>query len=34
MSDTDLLILLSVLLALVVVAVLAVALIRVRSGLE
>ncbi len=34
MSDTDLLVLLSVLLAIVVVAVLAVALIRVRTGLE
>jgi hypothetical protein len=34
MSDTDLLVLLSVLLAVVVVAVLAVALIRIRSGLE
>jgi hypothetical protein len=34
MSDTDLLVLLSVLLALVVVAVLAVALIRIRRGLE
>jgi hypothetical protein len=34
MSDTDVLILLSVLLALVVVAVVALALIRVRSGLE
>jgi hypothetical protein len=34
MSDTDVLILLSVLLALVVVAVVAVALIRVRGGLE
>jgi hypothetical protein len=34
MSDTDLLVLLSVLLAVVVVAVLAAALIRVRSGLE
>ena len=34
MSDTDLLVLLSVLLAVVVVAVVAVALIRVRSGLE
>ena len=34
MSDTDVLVLLSVLLAVVVVAVVAVALIRVRSGLE
>jgi hypothetical protein len=34
MSDTDVLILLSVLLAVVVVAVVAVALIRIRSGLE
>jgi len=34
MSDTDVLVLLSVLLAIVVVAVLAVALIRVRTGLE
>jgi hypothetical protein len=34
MSDTDLLVLLSVLLAVVVVAVVAVALIRIRSGLE
>jgi hypothetical protein len=34
MSDTDVLILLSVLLALVVVAVVALALIRVRAGLE
>ena len=34
MSDTDLLVLLSVLLAVVVVAVLAAALIRIRSGLE
>ena len=34
MSDTDLLVLLSVVLAIVVVAVLAVALIRVRTGLE
>ena len=34
MSDTDLLVLLSVLLAVVAVAVVAVALIRVRSGLE
>jgi len=34
MSDTDVLVLLSVLLAVVVVAVLAAALIRVRSGLE
>jgi hypothetical protein len=34
MSDTDVLVLLSVLLAVVVVAVLAVALIRIRSGLE
>jgi hypothetical protein len=34
MSDTDLLVLLSVLLAVVVVAVLAVALIRIRRGLE
>lgn len=34
MSDTDVLVLLSVLLAVVVVAVLAVALIRVRTGLE
>ena len=34
MSDTDVLVLLSVLLAIVVVAVVAVALIRVRSGLE
>ena len=34
MSDTDMLVLLSVLLAVVVVAVVAVALIRVRSGLE
>ena len=34
MSDTDLLVLLSVLLAVVAVAVVAVALIRIRSGLE
>jgi hypothetical protein len=34
MSDTDVLVLLSVLLAVVVVAVVAVALIRIRSGLE
>jgi hypothetical protein len=34
MSDTDVLVLLSVLLAIVVVAVVAVALIRVRTGLE
>jgi len=34
MSDTDLLVLLSVLLAVVVVAVLAIALIRIRRGLE
>jgi hypothetical protein len=34
MSDTDVLVLLSVLLAIVVVAVLAAALIRIRSGLE
>ena len=34
MSDTDVLVLLSVILAVVVVAVVAVALIRVRSGLE
>jgi hypothetical protein len=34
MSDTDLLVLLSVVLAVVVVAVVAVALIRIRSGLE
>ena len=34
MSDTDVLVLLSVLLAIVVVAVVAVALIRVRAGLE
>jgi hypothetical protein len=34
MSDTDVLVLLSVLLAVVVVAVLAIALIRIRSGLQ
>jgi hypothetical protein len=34
MSDTDLLVLLSVLLAVVVVAVVAIALIRIRSGLQ